>query len=67
MINRIQYSEVTEKIFGCVIKVHSWVSPGFPEIIIKRSLLIKLEKAGLNCKAELDKDLYKEVFVGKKS
>jgi GxxExxY protein len=49
------------------MKVHSWFGPGFPEIIYQRSLLIELEKAGLKCKAEVDKDVYyEEVFVGKR-
>jgi GxxExxY protein len=62
-----KYSDVTEKIIGCAMKVHSWFGPGFPEIIYQRSLLIELEKAGLKCKAEVDKDVYyEEVFVGKR-
>jgi GxxExxY protein len=62
-----KYSDVTKKIIGCAMKVHSWFGPGFPEIIYQRSLLIELEKAGLKCKAEVDKDVYyEEVFVSKR-
>lgn len=39
----------------------------FLKSFIKASLLIELEKAGLRCKAEVDKDVYyQEVFVGKR-
>jgi GxxExxY protein len=49
------------------MKVHSWFGPGFPEIIYQRSLLIELEKAGLKCRAEVEKDVfYEETFVGKR-
>jgi GxxExxY protein len=62
-----KYSDVTEKIIGCAMKVHSWFGPGFPEIIYQRSLLIELEKAGLKCRAEVEKDVfYEETFVGKR-
>jgi GxxExxY protein len=43
-----KYSDITEKIIGCAMKVHSWFGPGFPEIIYQRSLLIELEKLDLN-------------------
>jgi GxxExxY protein len=62
-----KYSDITEKIIGCAMKAHSWFGPGFPEIIYQRSLLIELERAGLKCKAEVEKDIfYGEVFVGKR-
>lgn len=55
-----KYSEITEKIIGCAMKVHSWFGPGFSEIICQRALLIELEKTGLKCKAEVQKDIYYE-------
>lgn len=62
-----KYSEITEKVIGCAMKVHSWFGPGFPEIIYQKSLLIELEKAGLKCRAEVEKDIfYEEAFVGKR-
>jgi GxxExxY protein len=62
-----KYSDITEKVIGCAMKVHSWFGPGFPEIIYQRSLLIELGKAGFNCKAEVEKELfYEESFVGKR-
>jgi GxxExxY protein len=61
------YSDVTQKIIGCAMKVHSWFGSGFSEIIYKRGLLVELEKSGLIFKAEMEKDIYYEsVFLGKK-
>jgi GxxExxY protein len=62
-----KYSETTEKIIGCAMKVHSWFGPGFPEVIYQRSLLIELIKAGLDCESEVSKDVYYETYlVGKR-
>lgn len=61
-----KHSEITEKIIGYAMKVHSWFGPGFPEIIYQRSLLIELEKAGLKCRAEVEKDVfYEECLLAK--
>lgn len=62
-----KYSDITEKIIGCAMKVHRWFGPGFPEIIYQRSLLIELEILRLDSKAEVEKDVfYNELLVGKR-
>jgi GxxExxY protein len=62
-----KYSATTERIIGCAMKVHSFFGPGFPEVIYQRSLLLELEKAGVKCRAEIEKDVYYEdAFVGKR-
>lgn len=62
-----KYSDITEKIIGSAMKVHSWFGPGFPEIIYQRSLLIELGKAGLKCRSEVEKDVfYEATFAGKR-
>ncbi len=62
-----KYSEITEKIIGCAMKVHRWFGPGFPEMIYQRSLLIELEILRLDSKAEVEKDVfYNELLVGKR-
>ncbi len=62
-----KYSEITEKIIGCAMKVHRWFGPGFPEMIYQRSLLIELEILRLDSKAEVEKDVfYNEMLVGKR-
>src|SRR5690349_12315342 len=61
------YGDITEKIIGCAMHVHSYFGLGFPEIIYKRSLMLELEKLGFECKSEFEKDVYyREHFVGKR-
>lgn len=49
------------------MKVHSYFGMGFPEAIYKRSLLIELEKTGLQYLSEVEKDIYYEGrFIGKR-
>ena len=55
-----KHSELTGKIIGCAMKVHRVIGPGFPEIIYLRCLLIELRKSGLNCKTEIERDIYYE-------
>ena len=62
-----KHADITKKIIGCAMKVHTYFGPGFPEIIYQRALIIELEKAGLKCKAEVERNVYyEEIFVGKK-
>lgn len=62
-----KYSDITEKIIGCAMKVHSYLGNGFPEIIYQRSLAIELEKLGLNFKREIEQPMhYHDTIVGKR-
>ena len=56
------YSEITEKIIGCAMKVHLYFGPGFPEIVYKRALMIELEKVGLSIKQEVERNI---IYDGK--
>lgn len=53
-----KYSDLTEKIIGSAMKVHSFLGNGFPEVIYQRSLVIELEKSGIRFKRELEQDIY---------
>ena len=49
------------------MKVHRYFGLGFPEILYQRALIIELEKLGLKCRAEVEKDIYYEgYFIGKR-
>ena len=62
-----KYADITEKIIGCAMKVHSWFGPGFPEIIYQRSLMVELRKAGLKCESEVERQVfYADTLVGKR-
>ena len=52
-----KYSDITEKIIGAAMKVHSFFGSGFPEVVYKRALIIELEILGLRCGTEIEKDI----------
>jgi GxxExxY protein len=61
----MQEQELTEKIIGCAIKVHSVLGPGFLESVYQKALAHELGKAGL--KVECEKAIavyYHSVAVG---
>ncbi len=61
----MKYEELTKKIIGCAMKVHSTLGNGFQEVIYQRCLAIELEKAGIEHKRELEmKIYYEEIEVG---
>lgn len=62
---KYKYSDITEKIIGCAMKVHSYLGNGFPEYIYERSLAIEFEKAGIKYKREVEHSVfYYEKEVG---
>ena len=57
--------ELTYKIIGCGMKVHSAIGSGFQEKIYQRAMLIEMEDQGLSFARELEMNIYyKEVVVG---
>ncbi len=46
-MKEFMYQEITQKIIGAAMKVHSTLGNGFPEIIYQRALAIEFTKAGL--------------------
>ncbi len=61
-VQNLKYHELTEKIIGCVMKVHRYFGPGFPEIVYQRALIIELRKIGITCKEEVERDI---IYDGK--
>ena len=60
-----KYSELTEKIIGCAMRVHSKLGNGFQEVIYQRALAIELEKANLLFVRELEMPIfYDDVNIG---
>ena len=66
MINeKYKYSELTGKIIGCAMKVHSTLGNGFQEVIYQRCLAIEMEKQALGFARELEMTIYyEEIDVG---
>ncbi|MBU0518800.1 GxxExxY protein [bacterium] len=50
----MKYADITKKIIGCAMKVHSSLGNGFQEVIYQRSLAIEFENAGLQYQRELE-------------
>jgi GxxExxY protein len=54
----IQYEELTYKVIGCAMKVHSVLGSGFQEVIYQRCLAIELEKAEVAFDREVEQIIY---------
>lgn len=62
-----KYSDITEKIIGCAMKVHGKMGNGYREVIYQRCLEIEMGKAGLTFNRELEVNVYyEESIVGKR-
>ena len=48
-----KFKEITEKIIGSSMKVHSALGNGFQEVIYQRALEIEMEEGGLHFAREL--------------
>ena len=53
-----KYSDITKKIIGCAMKVHSSLGNGFQEVIYQRALAIEMNKNGLSFKREMEMGIY---------
>ncbi|HJN06900.1 MAG TPA: GxxExxY protein [Bacteroidales bacterium] len=53
-----KYSELTSKIIGCAMKVHSELGNGFQEVIYQRALEIEMIDTGLNFSREFEMPIY---------
>lgn len=57
--------ELTHKIIGCSMKVHSTLGSGFQEVIYQRALAIEMEKQGLSFAREMEMEIfYEEIQIG---
>jgi len=56
----MKYEELTHKIIGCAMKVHSTLGNGFQEVIYQRALAIEMEKHGLGFQREMEMTIYYE-------
>jgi len=52
------YEEITKKIIGCAMKVHSTLGNGFQEVIYQRALAIEMEYQALQFEREKEMEIY---------
>ncbi len=61
----MKYEEITRKIIGAAMKVHSTLGNGFQEVIYQRALAIEMEKHGLGFQREMEMPIhYDEIEIG---
>ena len=60
-----KYQELTHKIIGCAMVVHSKFGPGYMEVVYQRSLAVEFDEQDLMFARELSIDMhYKDKKVG---
>jgi GxxExxY protein len=60
-----KYSDLTEKIIGCSMRVHNILGNGFQEVIYQRALAIELKKLNINFDRELEMPImYEGISIG---
>lgn len=57
-MKEFKYEEITKKIIGAAMKVHSALGNGFQEVIYQRALEIELRKAGLEFVREFSMPIF---------
>jgi GxxExxY protein len=64
---KFKYSDITEKIIGCAMKVHAKMRNGYVEAVYQKCLAIEFKKAGLLFQTEVDHPIYYDgVIVGRR-
>ena len=56
--NNLPDEEITYKIIGCAMKVHTILRSGFQEVIYQRALAEELKEEGIDFKREFDMPVY---------
>ena len=51
-MNEMEHEELTERIIGCAMQVHSTLGPGFLESVYEKALAHELGKAGLRTQCQ---------------
>ena len=61
----MKHEELTRKIIGCAMKVHSALGNGFQEVIYQRALAIEMKKQGVGFKREMEMPIFYEgIHIG---
>ena len=63
----MKYEELTKRIIGCAMRVHSVLGNGFQEVIYQRALEIEFRIEGLNFEREKEMTIfYRDIEIGKR-
>ena len=55
---KMKFEDLTHKIIGCAMRVHSVLGSGFQEVIYQRAMTIEMEKQGLSFAREMEMEIY---------
>jgi GxxExxY protein len=65
--DELKYGELTGKVIGSAMRVHSFFGPGFPEVVYKRAMVMELHEAGLCFRTEAEREIfYRGALIGKR-
>lgn len=65
MVQTMKYEDITKRIIGCAMKVHSTLGNGFQEVIYQRALEIEMSIDGLKFEREKEMPvMYKGYEIG---
>ena len=56
----MKFEDITHKIIGCAMKVHSTLGNGFQEVIYQRALAIEMQKQNLGFQREMEMTIFYE-------
>ncbi|MBF0609075.1 MAG: GxxExxY protein [Magnetococcales bacterium] len=56
----MKHGEITEKVIGCALKVHTIMGNGFQEVIYQRCMEIEMLKQGIPFQRELEMSIFYE-------
>lgn len=54
----MKYEDLTGKIIGCAMKVHSTLGNGFQEVIYQRAMSIEIDKLSLSYQREMEMTIF---------
>ena len=61
------HSEITKKVIGCAMKVHSVLGNGFQEIIYQRALAIEMKYENISFVQEFEMPIYyRDELIGRR-
>jgi GxxExxY protein len=64
---KLKYSDITQKIIGCAMKVHQKMRNGYTEQIYQRCLAIELSRMNISFRQEVELSIYYEhIQIGKR-
>src|SRR6187402_1911683 len=58
-----KHSDITHKIIGCAMQVHSYLGNGFQEVIYQRALAIEFANAGLTFQREIEMPIFYKDYL----